>query len=391
MDPKAFASSSAGRVVKTLSGDSAFEPAPLPPDFQWTNAVVAAVGRASAALGQLKGMGRKFPDPKRLVRMFLRKEAQASSQIERTYARVRTMLLFEHLPEIANAAPSVREVENNFHVLEEAFQIIRERPMTTADIRALHAVLFKNIEAAAHLHRAGVGRFRTAQNWIGSSNRIEEARYVPPPPTSVDALMQQLVVFISAKDALPPVVRAAMAHYQFEAIHPFEDGNGRIGRALVLAQLHREGAIDEPLLNPSAMLERNRRDYTDALLEVSRRGAWGEWIELFCLAIADEAEESLTKLNRLEELRDEYRRRVRAAGSAGRLLLLVDHLLAAPVATARETARLFEVTPAAGQKMLEKLESLKIVREITGKARNRIWLAHEYLAVFAPEDALNNE
>jgi Fic family protein len=377
-----FEKSPTGRLIKTLSSHDAFEPAPLPGNFGWTNSIVQAVQRAASAVGRLQGLGSKFSDPSKLVRMFLRREAEASSRIEQTYARVRTMLLFEHDPEVADSTPSVREVENNFRVLERAFDIVRRRGLSLADVRGLHAILFDGVEHPP----AFVGRFREVQNWIGNSRRIEEARYVPPPPTSVPGLMQQLVDFLRAEDDLPPLVRAAMVHYQFEAIHPFDDGNGRIGRAIVLAQLHREGAIDDPLLNPSAGLERNRREYYDCLLDVSRRGSWGSWIELFCRSIADEADESVRKLNRLEELRAVYHSRLRAARHGTRLLALIDHLMGRPVLNAKQAAEVFDVTPAAGQQMLEKLERLQIVREVTGQARFRIWLAEEFLRVFAPDE-----
>jgi Fic family protein len=315
--------------------------------------------------------------------MFLRTEAEASSRIEQTYARARTMLLFEHMPEVAETTPSVREVENNFRVLESALRIVRDRPLVLADIRALHALLFDRVEPPPKC----IGKFRNTQNWIGNSRKIQEARFVPPPPTSVDRLMRELVDYLNQRDQLPTLVRAAMVHYQFEAIHPFEDGNGRIGRAIVLAQLRRDGVIDQPLLNPSAGLERNRREYYDCLLGVSRIGAWDAWIELFCRCIADEADESVRKLARLEALRERYRKQLEDAGHGTRLLALVDHLLGEPAQTAKQAAAVFRVTAAAGQRMLEKLEQYDIVREVTGRARDRIWLAHGFLEVFSPGSA----
>jgi Fic family protein len=381
MSPSDFNKSSPGRVVKTLSGDFAYEPGALPGHFAWSNALVSAVNAASTALAHLQGLGSKLANPQRLVRMFLRREAEASSRIEQTFARVRTMLLFEHLPEVEQSAPSVHEVDNNFRVLEESFRIVRKRRLTLMDMRGLHAMLFDGVEQSPR----NVGQFRQIQNWIGNSRKIEEARYVPPPPASVPHLMQQLVDFMAEQDDLPTVVRAAMIHYQFEAIHPFEDGNGRIGRALVLAQFHREGALTEPLLNPSAGLERNRRAYYDALLEVSTRGNWENWIVLFSRTIRDEAGESVKKLHRLEALREKYATKVRGAGSGARLVALVDHLMGEPAMSAKQAAKLFNVTPAAGQHMLEKLERLNIVREMTGKQRNRVWLAHGYVDVFSSE------
>lgn len=376
---------SAGRLVRTAGGVQAFEPAPLPGRLVWTDSVVAALQRASTSVGRLQGLGSKFSNPRRLVRMFLRNEAEASSRIEQTFARVRTMLLFELSPEFADSSPSVRDVENNFHVLEQAFEVVRQRHLTVSDIRGLHEILFRGVDRPPRI----VGDFRKVQNWIGNSRRIEEARFVPPPPESVPPLMAQLVAYLKEKDAVPSLVRAAMTHYQFEAIHPFDDGNGRIGRAIVLAQLHREGLIDEPLLNPSAGLEPNRRAYYDCLLDVSKSNAWGPWIELFCRSIADEAEESIRKLNRLESLRDAYHERLRAAKCGARLALLVDHLLGDPALSAKRAAAAFNVTPAAGQRMLEKLEKLGIVQEVTGKARHRVWLAHEFLEVFTSNAPFN--
>lgn len=380
MDIRSFGPEAPGRLVKTLSGHWAFEPNPLPPAGlgHYQLPLVNILTRAATNLGRLKELGGRLPHPQRLIRMFMRREAEASSKIEQTFASVRSLLLYENVTEAGNAEPSVIEVSNNFQVLMLAFKIVEERNLTLADLRALHARLFEDVPNPPRV----VGDFRHVQNMIGSTGHISEATYVPPPPTSVRPLLEQLLDYMRTADLESPLIRAAMVHYQFEAIHPFDDGNGRLGRALILAQLVREGLLVHPTLNPSARLERNRRAYYDALLGVSRRGDWTGWFELFVGAIADEAEVAIRRVHALEALREEYRETIRAAGRGPRLVDLAERLIGEPIVNGSQVAGLFGITVAGGIQMLRRLESLGIVSEITGRARNRIWAADKVLKLF---------
>lgn len=378
MNPREFSTSPPGRLVRTTGDHYAFEPAPLPPEFKPSAKLVNILLRTERVLGRLHELAARLPKPERLIRLFLRREAEASSRIEQTYARVRTMLLFEHDGSVADALPSVIEVENNFRVLELAFGVVRDRPLTVTNVRALHAELFRGV---AHPPQV-VGDFRRLQNWIGRTGQLADAKYIPPPPTSVAGLIEQLVAYMKEADGLPALIRAAMVHYQFEAIHPFDDGNGRIGRAIVIAQFCRERVLEQPLLNPSAGLERNRRAYYDCLLDVSQRGDWNNWFELFCGAVESEAEASIRTLNALEQLREEYLAVLRTTGRSLRTLALLDHLIGDPVVTPRQVAEMFGITSAGGIKMLDRLTAAGIVAEVTGKTRNRIWVAERILDLF---------
>ena len=383
MDSRDFSETAPGRLVKNEQGHLAFVPKPLPARFEWNNDLINAISKAGQLLGHLSGLGSKLPNPQRLVRMFLRREAEFSSKIEQTHARVQTMLLFEHLPNVEREVPAVREVDNNFRVLEFAFQALQRAPISLAMIRRMHQVLLDGLAG----DQLTPGRTRQRQNWIGQSRRIEDARYVPPPWQEVDACLRDLVDYIRRPGDLPTIVRCAMAHYQFEAIHPFVDGNGRVGRALVLLMLHAEDVLPVPLLNPSAQLERNRRDYYDGLLAVTNRGAWAEWIEFFAVCVAQEAEESCKRLIKLDSLRDAYRSRFNTARTSALLMRLIDELFAEPAITLPKAAQLMNISGANAQRLIDKLVNGRILREVTGQRRNRVYVAQEIVDLFATANA----
>src|SRR5439155_7464040 len=194
-----------GHFVRTDNNARAFVPARLPPKVNWNSQLINAVSKADQSLGRLAGLGRKLPNPQRLVRMFLRREAELSSRIEQTHARVQTMLLFDHIPAVEQDVPDVREVTNNFRLLESVFKLDRQTFSLTL-LRRMHEWLFEGMDAP-HLMP---GRFRSLQNWIGGTRRIEEARYVPPPPHEVESCMRALVDYIRSPGDLPTLVRCAL-------------------------------------------------------------------------------------------------------------------------------------------------------------------------------------
>ena len=265
-----FIDHSTGRLVKNLEGNLAFVPSDLPPAIAWNDSLVLAITQAGHRLGELAGLARNLPNPKRLMRMFLRREAEFSSLIENTFGRVQTMLLFEQLPAMEKETPSVREVHNNFLALEFAIIGARSRTLTRALIKEMHAVLLRGV--------------RGSDKMPGQFERSKPTSVAPPTSTKPDLFR---VLHLPSKAAWKPWRntstertlclqwrRAALIHYQFEAIHPFADGNGRVGRALLMLQLVREGILPAPLLNPSARLELHRDEYYGRLLAVSQRGQW---------------------------------------------------------------------------------------------------------------------
>jgi Fic family protein len=377
---------STGRLVKNLDGNLAFVPSDLPPAITWSDSLVLAITQADHRLGELAGLARNLPNPKRLVRMFLRREAELSSLIENTFGRVQSMLLFEQLPAIEKETPSVREVHNNFLALEFAITSARHRTITRALIKEMHAVLLRGVRGSDKMP----GQFRTTQAHIGRTADISQARFVPCPPLAIESCMEGFEKYLNGKDSLPSIARAALVHYQFEAIHPFADGNGRVGRALLMLQLVREGILPAPLLNPSAQLELHREEYYDRLFAVSQGGWWVEWIEFFSRSIADEAADAIRRIERLEMLRAHYHQVVRRPRASALLPKLIDELFAEPSVTIPGTAKLLGVTQAAAFQLLSRLLDAKIIREVTGKARNRVYLAQEIVDLFSDKAIKKN-
>jgi Fic family protein len=290
------------------------------------------------------------------------------------------MLLFEHLPgATVDDTPAVVEVANNYRVLEAACGQAGRSPLSAADIRRMHEMLFEGVDEKG----GRAGEYRMIPNFIGNGPRIEDARYVPPPPGDVPGCMDELIRFINAPGDLPTVVRCAMAHYQFEAIHPFFDGNGRIGRALVLSMLSQEGVLPVPLINPSAELERQRRAYYDCLLDVTQRGDWATWIEFFAGCVEREADDACRRLARLDALRDQYRGQFAAARASALLLRLIDELFADPAVTARDASDRLGISANNAQRLVDKLVAGGMLQEVTGQKRNRVYMAQAIIDVFA--------
>jgi len=380
-----FLPESSGELVETVDGALAFVPQPLPPKIEWDDALVSVVSDAQASLGRLAGMGARFPHPERLIRMFLRREAEYSSRIERTYAGVRTLVLFDFIDEIEEKSPSAREVENNFRLLQFVCDAIPRGPITLALLRQMQAMLFNRVESPPKV----VGDFRKLQNWIGMSGDIHEARFVPAPPHRVRESLEALLTFMRAPATLPAIMRAAMTHYQFECLHPFDDGNGRVGRALVLAQLMQDGSLPIPLLNPSAQLEQHRREYYDLLLDVSLRGKWKDWIIYLSRCVRLECVRSMDILQDLDALRSRYMDQVQLARHSALLAKVIDHLFGDPAVTAKGLATVLKITPQSALRVIDKLLKAQILCEVTGQQRNRVYLAEDIVDIFSREHGNN--
>ncbi len=384
MEITRFTDTAPGDLQKNLDGNWTFVPHSLPGQVVWTDRLVSAIGEAESALGRLSGLGKKFPRPKRLVRLFLRREAEFSSRIENTYAGVQTQLLFQVMPEIKETAPDVQEVENNFRALEFGIKSIQQgRPISTGLIRQMHAILLRDVRG----HDKTPGEYRRIQAHIGRSSDIRTARFVPVPPHSIVDCMDQLATFIASDQTMPRVARLAMMHYQFEAIHPFADGNGRIGRVLIMLMMLQTDMLPLPILNPSAYLEAHRAEYYDHLLEISERGTWAEWIEFFSLGITQECKDTSRRLEAMETLRQSYQEKVRTTRSSAKLTKFVDELFGRPRVRLEDVAKMLDVWPASAQRFIDRLVELDILREMTGERRNRVYLAHKIVDQFSRQGA----
>jgi Fic family protein len=379
MNRQRFGAKSPGEFVRNFSGDWAFLPAPLPCKIQWTDSLVAALSQADQVIGRLASLGPRVRHPNHLVHLFLRREAELSSRIENMFAGVRTMLLYDDLPELEEKAPQVREVDNNYKALDFAVSALRHRPISLGLIKEMHRLLMQGVRGGDKTP----GEFRLVQAHIGRTHNTAEARFVPAPPHLVPAAMDALAEYIAIPDGLPPLIRAATAHYQFEAIHPFADGNGRIGRALVLVMLFAERVIPAPLLNPSAPLLRRRDEYYEHLLAVSEQGRWSQWIEFFVRGVAEEAGDALRRLESVEALRQTYEQRLRSGHWTKLLSQSLDHLFVEPRVTSSRLAEVLGVGYTTAGKLVAKLAAADVIREVTGRKRGKVYVAHELLELFS--------
>jgi Fic family protein len=374
MDPTTFIAPAAGRLVTTASGAAAFVPSPLPPALELSWALSDALARAQGAVGHLRGIGRVLPNPHLLIEPFARREAVLSSRIEGTQASLGDLLLFEvGTPERGD----VREVANYVAALEYGFGRLHELPVSLRLIREMHAKLLTGVRGES----SAPGEFRDVQNWIGKpGTTISGATYVPPPVGEMDAALDAFEKFLHSESHLPALIRLALLHYQFEAIHPFLDGNGRVGRLLITLLLHTERLLDQPLLYLSAFFEQHRAEYYDRLLGVSARGAWSEWVDFFLRAVHEQAVDAVDRANTLLVLRDEYRTRMTAARQSVLLLAVIDHLFQSPAVTIAGVARDLGVTYASAKQNVEKLVAAKILEPLSD-TRNRVYMAQEILAL----------
>jgi Fic family protein len=383
MNPQQFKASPSGRVIQVGQGETtywAFIPNPLPPTLTFDSALIRLLSDADRALGELAGLGRALPNPHLLINPFIRREAVLSSRIEGTQADLADLYAFEAgqlaLPGLkaAPAEADVREVFNYVRALEYGLERLSALPVSLRLIREVHARLMEGVRG----EHATPGEFRRTQNWIGAPGcTLNDATYVPPPVDEMHTALDAFEKYLHSKDDQPPLVRLALIHYQFEAIHPFIDGNGRIGRLLLsLLSVHWD-LLPLPLLYLSAFFEKHRQDYYDLLMAVSVRGAWREWIEFFLRGVAEQARDAVVRAKRLQDLQLAWRTKYQRARGAGLLLGIVDALFAVPVLTPRQVAKQLRVSHPAAMQALRRLEQDRILKEISGKQRNRLYIAPE--------------
>jgi Fic family protein len=365
-------------VVSTTAGFHAFVPAPLPPRLEASWDVAVGVADADRALGELVGVARQLVDPRLLLGSLVRREAVLSSRIEGSRASLTDLVRFEAgdpPPDIPRE--EILEVANYARCLDRGAERLNDLPVSLRWICELHATL---LEDTRH-HHLTPGVFRRSQNWIGPAGSTpSSATYVPPPVDEMHACLHELERFLHERSSLPSLIRAALVHYQFEAIHPFLDGNGRVGRLLIPLLLHAEGRIPLPVLHASPFIERRRSSYYEGLLRVSQRAAWKDWILFFLEAVEVTSKEALEGCQRLLDLQAEFRALVSGARAPASTVRLVDALFGAPFMTIPGAARILGVTHRAARMNVERLVDLGIVEEIDTPRRRRVFLAPRILA-----------
>ncbi len=387
MKPNDFSTSAPGRVIQTERGYLAFIPAVLPPALEWSPQFVSLLGEAERALAHLAAAGKAFPPTMVSVKPFVRQEAVSSSHIEGTHTSLRELYAYEAEQLSFIESTDAQEVQNYVKALEYGLERIETLPVSLRLIRELHEKLMKGVRGDFWTP----GEFRRSQNWIGAAgSTLENARYVPPPVEEMHTCLHSLEDFIHASSDLPDLIRLGLIHYQFEAIHPFLDGNGRIGRLLVSVLLFEWGLLPQPFLHLSAYIEAYRSEYYRHLLNVSLHGHWENWLTFFLTGIKEQATNAKARVRALATLRENYRERLQNERTFENLMQLVDFMLGQPILTIRQVeAGLGLKNYLSAQRLVEKLESLGMLREITGQARNRIYQADQVLqAIDAPLETL---
>ena len=392
MDIERFGKSPSGKVIKVGEGEAAYRafiPNPLPPKVEFDIELILALSDADRSLGELSGLGRNIPNPHLLMGPFIRREAVLSSRIEGTRAGITDLYLYEAGQTSPSQPPDVREVSNYVKALEYGLKRLETLPISLRFMRELHERLMEGVRG----EYATPGSFRASQNWIGPPGcSLNQATYVPPPVPQMQSSLAAFEEYIHAQDDLPPLIRIALIHYQFEAIHPFLDGNGRIGRLLISLLLVHWGLLPLPLLYLSAYFEAHRQEYYELLMAISERGGWHEWLTYFLRGVAEQANDANTRAKRLQDLQHQFQRQVRSLHASGLLLDLVDLLFESPGLTVPAAQRLLNTNFPTAQRNVDKLVKAGILKEITGGQRNRFYLAPEILEVagtLSPDDAIN--
>lgn len=362
----------AGRTVKLSDGSYAFVPTPMPPRIEYDAALVLTLSKADTALSELAGLARQLPDPRLIVGPYVRREAVLSSRIEGTQADLSDVLMDEvqSVPEKTDKLPKdVLEVRNYVSAVEQGIERMKSLPLSLRLVRELHRMLMVNVDN----DRARGGEFRKSQNWIGPpGSTIATATYVPPPPNEMKAALNDWEKFIHTRDTMPDLIQCALLHEQFEAIHPFIDGNGRIGRILITLFLIERGRLSHPVLYLSEYIEANRSEYYERLQRVRTHGDWNGWLLYFLTGVAETAQRGAELARELVELREKLRKKFI---SKPRVLQLIDRLFENPYISAANVSEYLGVTAPTSRALIALLEKERVLKEVTQRSWGRMWVA----------------
>ncbi|MFZ0786884.1 MAG: Fic family protein [Candidatus Acidiferrales bacterium] len=369
IDPKSFASGP-GRLVEIANGHFAFVPNPLPPPLEYEARIISPLEEAARALGQLDGIGRTLPNPHMLIRTFQQREALLSSRIEGTVADPQ-QLLFAEVDKTKTPAENVKEVRNYVDALNFSLNQLQRLPVCLRLIRDAHRKLMRGVRGQDQRP----GDFRDVQNYVGKQGGFGNARYIPPPVVQMNDALECFEEFLHEETRIPPLIRLALVHYQFEAIHPFRDGNGRIGRLLLALLLCDWKLLSKPLFYLSGYFDHHRDEYFDHLLSVSQRGTWNDWILFFLVGVAEQAKDAVDRAQKLLALRDAYRVKMQSSHAPGSCLVLIDTLFELPALTVPLAAKKLNQSYAGAKLNVLKLVSAGILKEASKTQHPKLYVA----------------
>ena len=375
MNPKDFSDKKSGRLVQAPQGYWAFVPNPLPPSIHFDMELVLALSKADAALSELSGLGGQLPNPHLLISPYMMREAVLSSRIEGTKASLSDLLIDEIEDGAAKrtSTDDVKEVRNYVRAMEQGLQLLPELPLSLRLVRELHSQLMAGVRG----EKATPGDFRRTQNWIGPAGSTPAtAAFVPPPVVEMNESLGEWETFLHVRDKIPDLVQCALMHVQFETIHPFLDGNGRVGRLLITFFLLERKRLSQPLLYLSAYIDAHKGDYYDLLQRVRTHGEWNPWIKFFLQGIAEIATDAGLQAKELHRLREEYRAMLRDKPNALRLL---DELFVNPYMTVSKAVTVLGKTHPTAKTALTVLEEKNILGEVSGRRWGRFYVCKPIL------------
>ena len=365
-----------GKKIKFRTGYWAYVPSPLPPRFEWENKLVQALSDADRAIGQLAEEGRHLKNPHLLIRPFVRKEAILSSRIEGTQTSLAELFADEAGAKTNRDRSDLKEVENYVKALEYGIERLKKLPLSLRLIREIHEHLMRGVRG----NIATPGEFRKTQNWIGVAGcTLQTATYVPPPAEHLNTCLKDLENFIH-ESHLPPLITIGLVHEQFEAIHPFLDGNGRIGRLLITLYLIEKNILPSPILYISAFFEATRQEYYQRLQAVTNQGDWTGWLEYFLNGISRQSEDALSRIQDIQKTITQWKEKF--SGKADKnCIRLIEDLSANPFLTVRGVATKHKIAFTTAQRAIDKLEDSQILRQTKDVNRNRVYSAKKILEI----------
>ena len=371
----------AGHLITNLSGEMAYKsfvPTPLPPkpSIELTEDMINLLIKANSQLAVLESIATRIPNVELFISMYVRKEALMSSQIEGTQATLEDVL--DPMIE-ANTNRNVADVVNYIKATEFAVKRLHELPLCNRLIKETHAVLMEGVRG----QEKSPGEFRRSQNWIGGQgSTLKNARYIPPSPDDMIEAMSDLEKYINADDELDALIRAALIHYQFETIHPFLDGNGRVGRLLITLFLMEKKVLSTPALYISYFLKKNRVEYYDRMTEVRAKGNYEQWVTFFLRALLESAEDATATIDKLIALHDKNAALISCMGRAAKNAMLVfEYLESNPIIEICKTAEALSITFNTASSAIKRLTDAGILVQTTNASRNRTFAYEDYLSI----------
>jgi len=373
-------SNRAGRFRRMPGGYDAFIPTPLPPeDLDLDENLLLLLSKADRALAKLDGVAEVLPNPDLFVAMYIKKEALLSSQIEGTQASLRGVLEFEADMKPKEDINEIREVVNYIQAMGHGMEKLSFAPFSLDLLNEIHRFLIKGTRGGARYP----GVIRTEQNWIGvPGTTIFDAVFVPPPPEELPEILEDLMDFIGRRDKIPSLVKAALIHAQFETIHPYYDGNGRMGRLLITFYLYYLGILSRPLLYLSFYLKKNQQEYYEILNSVRFEGNWERWIEFFLKGVIETSENSIETARKIISLQNELKNGLVEHSIGGvAALRFIDYIFGHPIVSSSQVAEELGISRQTAIPLLKKFEEAGIIAEVTGQKRFRKYVFDDYLRI----------